>query len=295
MSGSGSKSQPLRITENDVEQEIIRLFGDAAYSGLVIRVQGGDGSASGRRAAFHELLQSLEIYQFRKNRDEIRVKPPDSETIASALSVLANPQLKRRLFERILLTFGRRIVDPLGQILDTTPGGVLLARMTHMRTRLREWIRDLKLTSETQQIVSNDIDKLLSNEYLTMLAEHEENVQRPRVAELAQQLLHLIGTTFERAFRQWPHHARTIANSVSRRMGASVSLRESPVVIRERIIEGIHEFLWIETSTELAGAIDQLFGQPRYRGLIDDQPPALQRDTYRQFAEACWEIISENS
>lgn len=291
---SGSKSQSITVSEADVENEITRLFGNHDQAGLVIRVQGGDGSAAGRSAAFSELLDSLQLYDFHKNRKEIRVAPPDKETIASALAVLANSGLKRRLFERILLTFGKRIVDPMGQILDTTPGGALLERIASIRNNLLDSIRELRLTYETQAILLGDLEKLLSDEYMDMLAEHEENVQRPRVTQLAQDILHLIGTTFERAFRQWPHHAETIATSISRRMGSSITLRESPLVIRERIIEGLHEFLWIETSTELSGAIGQLFGQAQRHGIIGDEMPTLERDTYRQFAEACWEIIAEN-
>ena len=154
MASSGSKSQPITISETDVEHEITRLFGGSDQPGLVIRVHGGDGSASGRSAAFHELLQSLKLYDFHSGREEIRVEAPDVETVASALSVLADPSLKRRLFERILLTFGKRIVDPLGQILDTTPGGALLAHMARMRHDLLDSIHKLKLTHETQQILN---------------------------------------------------------------------------------------------------------------------------------------------
>lgn len=294
MTSSGSKSQPIIISESDVENEIVQLFGSLSETGLVIRVHGGN-SESHRNAAFRELLESLKLYDFHESSKEIAVEPPDAETIATALSVLSDPALKRRLFERILLTFGRRMVDPLGEILDTTPGGALLAHMTHIRANVLQGVRKLRLTHETQAILIGDLEALLTNEYLTMLAEHEENVQRPRVTRLAQQILHLIGTTFERAFRQWPHHAKTIANSVSRRMGSSMSLRESPMVIRDRIVDSIEEFLWIETSTELSGAIAQLFGQDHYRGIFGDQAPALERDVYREFAEACWEIISQYS
>ena len=294
MTSSGSKSQPIIISESDVEAEITQLFGSLSETGLVIRVHGGS-SETHRNLAFRELLESLELYEFHKSSKKIEVEPPDAETIASALSVLADPALKRRLFERILLTFGRSMVDPLGEILDTTPGGALLAHMTHIRANVLQGIRRLRLTHETQAILVEDLEALLSDDYLAMLAEHEENVQRPRVARLAQQILHLIGTTFERAFRQWPHHARTIANSVSRRMGSSMSLRESPVVIRQLIVDSIEEFLWIETSTELSGAIAQLFSQDHYRGIFGDKAPALERGVYRKFAEACWEIISEFS
>lgn len=293
MSSSRRPAPTLTISQADVEQEISRLFGEHGHAGLVIRVQGEDSTVSGRSEAFRELLDSLAIYDFRGHTEEIRVKPPDVKAITMALSVLGTARVKRRLFERILLTFGKRIVEPLGQILDTTPGGLLLGRMSGLRNNLLAWIAQLKLTHETQQILTGDLRKLLSDDYLTMLAEHEEQVQRPRVAELAQQLLHLIGTNFERAFRHWPSHARIIADSVSRRMGVHMTLRESPLVIRERIVEGIEEFLWIETSTELTGALQQLFQQPRYQGLTEG-PPAIERTTYRQFAEACWDIISEN-
>jgi len=234
------------------------------------------------------------MYDFGQNQSEITVRPPDVESITKALAVLGTPQLKRRLFERILLTFGKHIVEPLGEILDTTPGGKLLDRMHGIRDRIVGWIDELKLTHETQRLLVGDLQQLMSDEYLQALAETEENVQRPRVAELAQQILHLIGTTFNSAFRNWPSHASTIAASIARRMGPSMTLRESPIVIRGRIVEGVEEFLWIETSTELRGALQQLFSQPQYQGLLADGPPELQRATYRKFAEACWDIISEN-
>lgn len=119
-------------------------------------------------------------------------------------------------------------------------------------------------------------------------------MQRPRVEQLAQELLHLIGSTFERAFRRWPEHARSISDAVSHRLGQQLSLRESPVVIRTRIIEGIEEHLWIETSTELTGSIHQLFHQPSFRNLTASGAPELERATYRRFAEACWDIVAEN-
>lgn len=294
MSSSPPSPPPPIVTQADVEKEIARLFGDSSGSGLVIRIHGEDTSGAGRGEAFRELLDSLSIYDYRQHGQEIRVKPPDVDSIAKALSVLGMQRLKRRLFERILLTIGKRIVDPLGQILEATPGGALRQRMVGLRDNLMGWVTELRLTHETQQMLTGDLRKLLTDEYLSMLAEHEEKVQRPRVAELAQELLHLIGSTFERAFRHWPSHAGTIAESIARRMGTSLSLRESPLVIRERIVEGIQEFLWIETSTELTGAVQQLFLQPRYQGLTAAGPPQLERDTYRQFAEACWDIVSEN-
>ncbi|MEM9488295.1 MAG: hypothetical protein AAGC55_04065 [Myxococcota bacterium] len=293
MTSRRSKSQPITISLADVEREIYQLFGDPSDVGLVIRVLGGDGSAAGRTAAFRELLNSLQLYDFHESKD-IAVAAPDSKTIASALAILGQPRLKRRLFEHILLTFGKSIVDPLGEILDTTPSDSLLTRMSDIRAGLFRWITDLKLTHETQDMLLGDLRQLLSDEYLAMLAEHEENVQRPRATELAQQILHLVGSTFERAFRQWPEHATVIADSVARRMGGRLSLRESPHVIRDRIIDGIQEFLWIETSTELSGALRQLFSQPQFVGITGEKPERLERTAYREFAAACWDIITEN-
>lgn len=289
-----SSDNPITVSPQDVEQEITRLFGDPNETGLVITVHGGEDSEDGRNEAFRELLQSLAIYDFQNQATAVSVKPPDLETMTKALAVLGQPYLKRRLFERILLTFGKRIVEPLGRILDTTPEGLLLERMSVLRDTMLNWIADLELTLETQTILTGDLRKLLSDDYLAMLADHEEQVQRPKVTELAQEVLHIIGTTFERAFRQWPKHARTIAESVSRRMGAHISLSESPMVIRERIIEGIQEYLWIETGTELQAVLTQVFSQPRFAGLTKDGVPELHKESYRSFAEACWDIVSEH-
>lgn len=281
----------VTVTESDVEQEIARLFGNPAESGLVIRVHGDDLSHSGRIEAFRELLGSLSLYDFSSHQ---RVEPPDVDALAGALAVIGELRVKRRVFERILITFGKQLVDPLGKILDTTPGGMLLANMTSIRDNLMAWIARLRLTEESQDKLTRDLLGLLSDEYLAELAEHEEKVQRPRVAELAKEILRLIGGVFERAFRNWPQQARTIAESVVRRMSAGMTLRESPTVIRDRIIEALEEYLWIETSMELTGAVQQLLQQPQYHGLLSGGPPEVKRSSYRHFAEACWDIISES-
>jgi hypothetical protein len=281
----------VTVTEADVEQEIIRLFGDPAETGLVIRVHGDNVTHSGRIEAFRELLGSLSLYDFTSQQ---QVEPPDAEALAGALSVIGEPRLKRRVFERILLTFGKQLVEPLGKILDTTPGGMLLANITSVRDNLMAWIARLRLTQESQDKLTSDLRGLLSDEYLAELAEHEETVQRPRVAALAKEILRMIGAVFERAFRNWPQQARTLADSVVRRMSAGMTLRESPNVIRDRIIEALEEYLWIETSMELTGAVQQLLQQPQYRGLLGGGPPEVKRSSYHQFAEACWDIIAEN-
>ena len=131
------------------------------------------------------------------------------------------------------------------------------------------------------------------DEYLEMLAEHEVNVQRPRVKRLAQEALHVIGTTFQNAFQHWNSNAGQIAEAVARRFKGRLKLKESPVIIRERIVEGLEEFLWVETCAELGGALSQLFRQDKYRGVVE-QPPVIERQLYAQFAATCWEIIEDN-
>jgi hypothetical protein len=138
-----------------------------------------------------------------------------------------------------------------------------------------------------------DLGRLLTDEYLTMLAEHEERVQRPRVKMLAQEVLQLVGATFQRAFRHWHDNAAQIAESVSRRFGARLKLGAHPTVIRTRIVDALEEFLWIETSAELSGALSQVFAQKAYEGLVQAPRIQVERAVYHEFAEACWDLIAE--
>lgn len=294
--GNRGCGERTSISPDDVETVVRRLFAgaDDAAAGLVITVQ-GDQDCVGRADAFRELLESLALYddQYRTTR-EIRIEPPDKEALAAGLSTLGQPRLQKRLFHYILLTFGRAVVDPLGGLIADVTGGTLVHRMRDIRERLRAEVRELRLSSETQGILVGDLEKLLTDEYLEMLAEHEETVQRPRASELAQEVLHLIGAAFQRAFQSWDSNARRIAASVSRRMGPRVALHESPVAIRDGIVEGIEEFLWTETSTEISGALRQLFAQKRYQGLVGEPYPEVDRATYHEFARACWELIERN-
>jgi hypothetical protein len=139
-----------------------------------------------------------------------------------------------------------------------------------------------------------DLRQLLNDDYLSMLAEHEEKVQRPRVKQLAQEVLQLVGSTFQRAFQHWHENAAQIADSVSRRFGKKLRLGAHPTLIRTRIVEALEEFLWVETSAELSGALSQLFGQRVYVGLVAEPRIEVDRSVYHDFAEACWEIIAEH-
>jgi hypothetical protein len=278
------------VSEVDVEQEVLRLFG-AADVGLVVTVRGDAGE---RGEAFRELLDSLALYDDRYRTGEaIEVEPPDVESLRRALGVLGEPRVKRRLFERILQVFGSELLNPLGEVMTTQAGGTLQGHMDRFRNDVLLSVGTLPLTQETREVLLGDLSGLLTDEYIAMLADHEEQVQSPRVKEMAQAALHLIGEVFQRAFRHWGENASRLAESVHRRLGGRVRLKESPVVVRQRIVEGIEEFLWVETSTELSGALEQLFHQDKYRG-VADLAPRVERRLYAQFAGACWDIIQDN-
>ena len=288
-----STAPPVLVTPDDVERELLQLFRASKNSNLVVRVQGAPRSED-RQEAFRELLESLTMYGAGvAEARAIVVKLPDSGTVARALSVLSQDRLQRRLFERILATFGGKLLDPLGHILDAAPGGPLRLRMASLRADLLRGVQALQLTQETQEILNCDLRALLSDDYLSMLAEHEERVQRPRARQLVKDVLHLVGTTFQRAFRGWPENAARIAQTVCRLPDAKLELGEHPIVLRRRIVAAIADFLWIETGAELSGSLSQLFSQKSNAGLVDMPRVELDRATYSEFAEACWELVAE--
>jgi len=283
---------PSLISENDVEAEIQRLF--LAQSGggnLVIRVYGEEGGAAENIDAFREMLSSLRLYDYGTAAGDVLVDAPNREILTRALGVLAKEQHQKRILDRVLTTFGRHLIDPLATILDTTPEGTIIPRLAVLRDVFLAQIAELKLTHETQSMMGDDIKRLLNDDYLAKVAEHEEQVQRPRVRRLAQQILRLVGSTFHNALRSWPEHAGRIASMVSRRMTGKVQLRDVPTLIRDQICTGIEEFLWVETANEIEGSLVPLFAE--HKGLMTGPVPDLDRSLYAEFAEACWEIIAE--
>lgn len=287
---------PSLVTNSDVMREIQRHFGAGAEAGLVIRVHGetpgGDGAST---EAFREMLASLQMYDDRFGRgtqQEVLVDPPSRASIARGLSVLGREEHQKQVLDHILTTFGRRLIDPLATILDTTPSGVLMARLGTARDMLLAQINDLHLTPESQQIITGDVRTLLSDQYLAMVAEHEERVQRPQVKALAQQILRLLGSTFHRAMAKWPAHAEQIAASIARKSPPKIRLQDVPGLLRTQVTKGVEEFLWVETSTEIEGALGHLFAA--HRGLMPGAAPTLDRSDYKDFAEACWTIIVEH-
>jgi hypothetical protein len=281
------------ITEDDIRGELHRLFDAGSDSGLVIRVYGGSSSTSGAHATFQEMLASLRMYEGTPvgSPMEMLVDAPGKAQITKALSVLGHEAHQKRILDHILTTFGRRLIDPLAEILDTTPTGSVMARLSVLRDIFLAQITDLRMTPDSQQILSGDLRKLMTEEYLAMIAENEERVQRPRVAMLAQQILRLVGSTFHRALRRWPDHAEQIASSIARRNHGKVRLGEIPALIRGQITDGIQEFLWIETCGEIEGALRPMMAE--HQGVMPVMTMTLDRSTYREFADACWAIIAD--
>ena len=289
-------SSPTLVSASDIMAEIQRQFGAGSDAGLVIRVYGETGGPSeASTEAFREMLASLQMYDDRYRiggGDDVMVDPPSRAALTRGLSVLGRVEHQKRVLDHILTTFGRRLIDPLAQILDTTPAGALTVRLATARDLMLAQIANLKLTSESQHILTSDITKLLTPEYLAMVAEHEERVQSPQVKSLAQQILRLLGSTFHRALGRWPEHAEQIAASIARRNPAKVRLQDVPGLLRTQVTKGVEEFLWVETSTEIEGALGPLFAA--HQGLVAVRPPTLDRGVYHEFAEACWTIIIEH-
>lgn len=288
-----ASSQSPLITAQDVEAEIQRLFLAQAGSGLVIRVYGEEGGTAENIEAFREMLNSLRLYDYGTGTGEVFVDAPNSSVLTRALNVLAREAHQKRILDRVLTTFGHHLIDPLAAILDTTPEGTIMSRLGVLRDLFLAQIAELKLTHESQDMLTQDLLMAFDDSYLRMVAEHEERVQRPRVRKLAQEILRLVGSTFHGALRAWPEHAENIAMLISRRMKGQVHLREVPTLIRGQICAAIEDFLWLETANKIEAALEPLFAQ--HAGLLSGPSPSLDRSLYKDFAEACWEIIAEYS
>jgi hypothetical protein len=282
------------VSHDDVVREIHRLFDAGPDAGLVIRVYGeapGDGSDAD--ATFREMLASLRMYDERFGQGgAVTVQAPTRASLTRAMSVLGREEHQRKILGQVLSTFGRRLLDPLGDQLDPRPEGSTMSRLGLLRDVFLAQVRDLKLTPESQQILEGDMRKLLTDDYLAMVAEHEERVQRPRVTHLAQEVLRMVGGTFRRALSRWPQHADGVAAAIARRVQGEVSLRDIPGLLRDQITTGIEEYLWVETSTEIQGALRSLFAE--HHGAVTVDPAPLEREAYRDFALACWQIIADN-
>lgn len=282
------------VTAADVQQELVRLFGGMSDRDLVVSVY-GDEDADGAVSTFHELMRSFEMHGGAEAAvafQDSLVKAPDALTIERALLTLSQPELQRRLLDQVLTTFGHHLIDPLGAVLTAGPEGNLMRELTSVRERVIADLESLRVTAETRSIVIQDIRKVMSNDYLAMLAEHEERELRPRVRALAQDILRLIGDIFHLALSRWPSHASSIAHAVRRRLAGEVRLAELPHLLRQQVLDGIEEFLWVETSNDIEGALRAMFAS---RQGIADKPPPLERSAYRSFAVGCWKLLTEHA
>jgi len=290
-----ARSAPRLITADDVKRELYRLFGTAGVEGeLVVSFYGGDDDA-GAIATFDELMCSLEMHAGGVpggGLPDARVDAPDADMIERTLRVLGRRDLQRALLDDILTTFGKRLIDPLTDLLDTGPDGAIMDRLQTVRARVLEDVRALGVTHETKKILLGDLEKLLRDEYLKLLADEEEKVQRPRVRALAQDILRMIADVFYAALSRWPTHAGAIAQAARRRVDEQVTLRELPVLIRRQVVDAIEEFLWVETSNDIEGALRSMFASQR--GILA-APPTLEREAYREFAEGCWRLITSQT
>ncbi len=280
------------ISAEDVRRELVRLFGaGGGPEELVVSILGGDDDAAAV-AAFDELMRSLAMHSGGASAGglpDATVATPNAKVIERALLVLARRELQRELLDHILTTFGGHLIDPLTTLLDVGPDGAIMARLELLRQRVLHDVEDLAVTHETRDVLRADVERLLGDDYLAMLAEHEERVQRPRARKMAQEILRVIGNAFHAALARWPDHAAAIARAARRRVGDEVPLRELPVLIRTQVVAGVEEFLWVETSNDIQGALASMFAAQR--GILA-APPALEREAYRAFAERCWQLIT---
>lgn len=281
------------LTATDVAQEIVRLFDAGPASGLRIKVHGEDGALTSQsESAFRELLHSLRLYH---PEGGLEVPVPDAATIRRALAVLTVERQQKRLLDRLLTRLGRRLVDPLGALLETATDEALLGQLHDLREVFLRQVAAVPLTHETQQMLADDLQKLMTDDYLRLLAENEVRVQRPQATRLAQQILRALGTTLHQAFRCWPENADRIASEVAaklrERSGERVPLKEMPPLLKSEVVAALERFLWEETAAELTEQVAQLYGEAKT--ILKTPPEPLRREDYRPLAEACWELISE--
>jgi len=251
-------------------------------TGLVIRVYGEDEGGPAADAAFREMLASLRMYDDRFGRPAVvKVQAPTRASLARAMAVLGreeapapHPRPGAHHLRPAPHRSARRPARPHPRRLAPAPPRL-------MRDIFLTQVADLRLTPESQQILADDLRKLLSEDYLAMIAEHEERVQRPRVTHLARRCSGSSAALPPRApalARPRRRHRR-----LHRPPGhGDVGLRDLPLLLREQITAGIEEFLWVETSTEIQGALRSLFAEHRSAVTVDPAP--LEREAYREFA-----------
>jgi hypothetical protein len=288
--------QPSLIEATDVRAAIEELFDAGLDNQLVIRVYGEtDQRSPAALDTFKEMLASLKMHDdpARGVLADEPVATPNRAAITKALSLLETEQVQRGILDFVLTTFGRKLVDPLAALLDRTPEGTLMARLTMLRDIFVAQVTGLHMTRESQGMISGDIKKLLSDDYLSRVAENEENVQRPRVRRLAQKVLQIVGAIFRAALKRFPERAESLVDAVCSRLPDKMRLKAIPPLVRSLVVSAVQNYLWEETSARLEAELLPLFSE--FESMVARAAPAaLNRDAYRELAEATWTLIERH-
>jgi hypothetical protein len=282
------------VDPGDVRRAVEDLFDAGADNGLVIRVYGEAGQDSPAALdTFREMLASLQMHDDGSGAlGDVAVPTPDRRAIHKALSLLGNDAIQRSILDHVLTTFGRKLIDPLGALLDRTPEGSLMGRLTMLRDIFLAQITGLHLTQESQALLSADVKKLLNNDYLAKVAAHEEEVQRPRVRRLAQQMLQVVGTTFRAALRRWPERGDAMVDGIVSRLPERLRLKAIPPLVKTLVVSAIQNYLWEEASERLEAELIPLLKE--HAEVVKTAPRSLDREEYLGFAEFAWTVIEKH-
>jgi hypothetical protein len=277
-----------QLSEVDGVRVVVKIGGQALTTGL-------GGTADGEidestRAAIRELTQSLAMYSGVTVPGDAEVSAPPLETISRALHALADPVARGKALGAALSIFGRRVVAPLERLLAARDSGPT-ARLIQWRAAVRNGVTDLRLAHETTQIIRNDLDRVFTDEYLHMLGENEEKTLRPRLAELAHRVLDVLASTFHRALDRFGSNADRVAVGIVRQLPRSMALRDLPSLVKHGFVAAVGEFLAVETSADLRGALHTLSGQ--YSDVVPSgQPLGFADEWYHDLAQECWDVIA---
>lgn len=277
---------PSMIDPRDGVRLVVKFGGEEA--GTLFGTERDDAEI---RASIRELTSSFRMHGGGPSAPgALQVKAPSSAMIRRALNALVEPTARRRTLGAALSIFGRRVVAPLEHLLSSDEEGAT-SRLRAWRNQLLAQVSLLGITHETQQIITGDLARLLSEDYILMLGENEEKTLRPQLSELAQKVLDVLGTVFYRAFDRFSEHIDQISETIVRNLPKTMSLRDMPSELKRGFVSAVTSFLAVETSTELKGSLGILSIQ--YASLIDaEHPLAFDESWYGDVAAECWQVIS---
>lgn len=294
------------IDDGQIEAWVRATFGASEVDGVRVVVK-VDGRAVGERtggpalrasdpamrAAIRELTQSFAMHGGSIAPGDTRVGAPPAATIRTALRALTDPEARRRALGAALSIFGRRVVAPLEALLTSRQASPA-ARLAMFREQLRAQVAALPLASETQRILRTDLDAMLTDEYLAMLADNEERTLRPRLTELARRVLDVLAGTFHRALDRFDANVDAVGDRVVRRIPPQMPLRDLPGALKRGFVDAVADYLTVETGSELRGALATLSRQ--YADVVPaGESLAFADEWYADLAVACWDVIAQFS